>query len=160
MPALIAAIVSPPPAIENACDAPIAAAMVTGHEAWITPEQTDAMRASGLAHILSISGLHIGMVAGIVFAGVRVMLALVPPLALRWNSKKIAAVAAFAAITFYMPFTEFTDKRYRLMFEVQVRAPFELSQMVVPSMRERGGGCDEIRHPRHLCQVRSAPVVE
>ena len=45
-----------------------------------------------------------------------------------------------AAITFYMPFTEFTDKRYRLMFEVQVRAPFELAQMVVPSMRERGGG--------------------
>src|SRR5215217_7649214 len=36
----------------------IAAAMVTGHEAWISAEQTEAMRASGLAHILSISGLH------------------------------------------------------------------------------------------------------
>lgn len=45
-----------------------------------------------------------------------------------------------AAITFYMPFTEFTDKRYRLMFEVQVRAPFELAQMVVPAMVERGAG--------------------
>jgi NAD(P)-dependent dehydrogenase (short-subunit alcohol dehydrogenase family) len=45
-----------------------------------------------------------------------------------------------AAITYYMPFTEFTEKRFNLMFEVQVRAPYELSQMVVPGMRERGAG--------------------
>lgn len=45
-----------------------------------------------------------------------------------------------AAVTFYMPFTEFSEKRYNLMFEVQVRAPFEISQMVVPGMRERGEG--------------------
>ncbi len=44
------------------------------------------------------------------------------------------------AITYYMPFTEFTEKRWRLMFEVQVRAPYELAQMVVPAMRERGAG--------------------
>jgi citronellol/citronellal dehydrogenase len=45
-----------------------------------------------------------------------------------------------AAVTFYIPFTEFPRKRYDLMFEVQVRAPFELSQMVVPGMREQGAG--------------------
>jgi citronellol/citronellal dehydrogenase len=44
------------------------------------------------------------------------------------------------AITYYMPFTEFTEKRWRLMFEVQVRAPYELAQMVVPGMAERGAG--------------------
>ena len=44
------------------------------------------------------------------------------------------------AITYYMPFTEFTEKRWRLMFEVQVRAPYELAQMVVPGMAERGSG--------------------
>jgi NAD(P)-dependent dehydrogenase (short-subunit alcohol dehydrogenase family) len=44
------------------------------------------------------------------------------------------------AITYYMPFTEFSEKRWRLMFEVQVRAPYELAQMVVPGMRQRGGG--------------------
>jgi NAD(P)-dependent dehydrogenase (short-subunit alcohol dehydrogenase family) len=43
-------------------------------------------------------------------------------------------------VTFYIPFTEFPEKRYRLMFEVQVRAPFELAQLVVPGMRERGEG--------------------
>ena len=45
-----------------------------------------------------------------------------------------------AAVTFYVPFAEFPEKRYNLMFEVQVRAPFELAQLVVPAMRERGAG--------------------
>src|SRR5205823_5196413 len=35
---------------------------------------------------------------------------------------------------------EFPEKRWRLMFEVQVRAPYDLAQLVVPSMRERGAG--------------------
>ena len=45
-----------------------------------------------------------------------------------------------AAVTFFQPFPDFSEKRFRLMFEVQVRAPYELAQMVVPSMRERGEG--------------------
>ncbi len=45
-----------------------------------------------------------------------------------------------AAVTFFLPFETFPEKRYRLMFEVQVHAPFELAQMVVPSMRERRRG--------------------
>ena len=45
-----------------------------------------------------------------------------------------------AAVTFLLPFDSFPEKRWRLMFEVQVRAPYELAQMVVPSMRERGAG--------------------
>lgn len=45
-----------------------------------------------------------------------------------------------AAVTFYVPFDEFPEKRYNLMFEVQVRAPFELAQFVVPGMRERKQG--------------------
>ncbi len=44
------------------------------------------------------------------------------------------------AVTFFEPVTGFTEKRWRLMFEVQVRAPFELAQLVIPSMQERGGG--------------------
>lgn len=45
-----------------------------------------------------------------------------------------------AAVTYLLPFEEFSEKRYRLMFEVQVRAPFELSQLVVPTMRQRKEG--------------------
>ena len=44
------------------------------------------------------------------------------------------------AITYFEPVETFTEKRWRLMFEVQVRAPFELTQMVLPGMLERGRG--------------------
>ena len=40
----------------------IAAAMTTGQEAWLNPDDVDVMRDSGLAHILSISGLHMAVV--------------------------------------------------------------------------------------------------
>jgi len=45
-----------------------------------------------------------------------------------------------AAVTFLGPYETFSERRFRLMFEVQVRAPFELGQMVVPSMKQRGAG--------------------
>lgn len=45
-----------------------------------------------------------------------------------------------AAITYFIPVADFPEKRFRLMMDVQVWAPFELSQLVIPGMRERGGG--------------------
>jgi citronellol/citronellal dehydrogenase len=45
-----------------------------------------------------------------------------------------------AAVTYFEPVEAFDDRHYELMFEVQVRAPFELSRTVVPAMRERGRG--------------------
>ncbi len=45
-----------------------------------------------------------------------------------------------AAITYFEPVESFTESHYRLMFEVQVRAPFELAQLVLPGMRLRKRG--------------------
>jgi citronellol/citronellal dehydrogenase len=45
-----------------------------------------------------------------------------------------------AAVTYYQPTAEFSEKRMRLMFEVQVFGPVELSQMVYPGMKEKGRG--------------------
>ncbi|MDB5418441.1 MAG: short-chain dehydrogenase [Phenylobacterium sp.] len=45
-----------------------------------------------------------------------------------------------AAITYFTPVVEFTEKRFKLMMEVQVYAPFHLAQLVLPSMRERRQG--------------------
>jgi NAD(P)-dependent dehydrogenase (short-subunit alcohol dehydrogenase family) len=45
-----------------------------------------------------------------------------------------------AAITYFMPVTEFTEKRFKLMMEVQVYAPFHLSQLVLPAMRAKKSG--------------------
>ena len=45
-----------------------------------------------------------------------------------------------AAVTYFEPVIDFDEKHFRLMFEVQVRAPFELAQFVLPSMIERKDG--------------------
>lgn len=80
----------------------VAAALATGLRGEIPEEVRQNMRDSGLAHLLAISGLHIGLVAGFVFTLVRGGLALWPGLALRWPLKKIAAVAALLAAAVYM----------------------------------------------------------
>ena len=69
----------------------IAAALVTGERGAIPESVLDAMRDSGLAHLLAISGMNIGLVAGILFFVVRAGFALVPPIALRYPIKKWAA---------------------------------------------------------------------
>lgn len=45
-----------------------------------------------------------------------------------------------AAITYFFPVADFPEKRFRLMMDVQVWAPFELTQLVLPGMREQGSG--------------------
>lgn len=79
----------------------VAASMLTGEQTAVDKDVAQAMRDSGLAHILSISGLHIVFVVGLVMGFVRYGIALIPPLALRVDAKKIAAVIALAAAIFY-----------------------------------------------------------
>lgn len=45
-----------------------------------------------------------------------------------------------AAITYFMPVQDFTEKRFKLMMEVQVYAPFHLAKLVMPGMRAKGWG--------------------
>jgi len=75
----------------------IAAALATGDQGGISEENADAMRASGLAHLLSVSGLHLtAVVGGVMFLTLR-LLALSPGLALRWPLLVVAAGAGAAA---------------------------------------------------------------
>ncbi len=79
----------------------LAAALIVGDQRAIPQSDVDAMRDSGLAHILSISGLHIGLAAGLVFFSLRAVLALIPALALDYPIKKWAAAAAILAAFAY-----------------------------------------------------------
>jgi len=79
----------------------VAVAFVTGSQSAVPKDVLQAMRDSGLAHLLSVSGLHVGLVAGILFFLSRAMLALVPPVALRYPIKKWAAGLALAGAVFY-----------------------------------------------------------
>ncbi|NKE47644.1 ComEC family competence protein [Roseomonas frigidaquae] len=83
----------------------VAAALVTGTQSAIPPPEMVAMRDAGLAHLLSVSGLHMTIVMGLVFFVLRLAVALVPPLALRLPGKPLAALGALAAGSFYMLLT-------------------------------------------------------
>jgi len=83
----------------------VAAALLTGTQSAIPQAEMKAMRDSGLAHLLSVSGLHMAIVMGVVFATMRLLLAAVPFIALRLNGKPVAALAALAAGFFYMVLT-------------------------------------------------------
>jgi competence protein ComEC len=79
----------------------MAAAMVAGDRSYITPDDAEALRLSGLAHLLSISGVHMVLVGGVVFFFVRFLWPLFEPLALRIPSVKAAALGAVLACTLY-----------------------------------------------------------
>jgi len=80
----------------------IASALITGKRDAISATVNNAMYVSSLAHVLSISGYHMAVVAGVVFIFVRALFALVPPLAERRPIKKWAAAAALLAAAFYL----------------------------------------------------------
>ena len=83
----------------------VAAALLTGGQSAIPRDDLAAMRDAGLAHLLSVSGLHIAIVMGVTFWLVRLLIACWRWLALRVDGKACAGVAALAAGGFYMLLT-------------------------------------------------------
>ncbi len=84
--------------------APVTSALLTGQRKSISEDDWENLRQSGLAHMLAISGLHVGLFAGTVFFFLRMLMALYPPLVLNFPIKKIAAIFAILAAAFYTIF--------------------------------------------------------
>ena len=82
--------------------AAFAEALITGERASIPKDVNRSLQISGLYHILSISGLHMSLVAGGVFWFARAVLALFPTVAQRWPIKKWAAGVALVFGFAYM----------------------------------------------------------
>ena len=80
----------------------VAAALMVGERGAIPDDVRDAMQQSGLAHLLAISGLHVGLVAGFVFFAIRGLLAMWPGVVLRYPVKKWAAAAALSMSAVYL----------------------------------------------------------
>jgi competence protein ComEC len=80
----------------------IAAALMTGERGRVPEHILEVLRSSGLAHLLAISGLHIGLVTAGIFFAVRGVLALIPGLALNHPIKKWAALAALPCAFSYL----------------------------------------------------------
>lgn len=80
----------------------IAVALIAGDQYGISDATMDQMRDSGLAHLLSISGLHILLVTTILFGGFRMLFAAAGRIALYYPIKKWAAGIALLGAGFYV----------------------------------------------------------
>lgn len=80
----------------------IAAAMMVGEQSGVSKEAAEALRQSGIYHVLSISGLHMSLAVMLVFVSVRLLLTLYPPFALRFPIKKIAAFIGLCSSFAYL----------------------------------------------------------
>lgn len=77
-------------------------AILTGNNSFIPQEQLDNIRHSGCAHILAISGLHMSVIVSFVFMIFIHIFSLFPNIALRYNTKKFAAIPAIAVCLIYL----------------------------------------------------------
>lgn len=80
----------------------VAAALMVGEAKAIPEDIYEAMRQSGLVHVLSISGMHLTLAATIMFFSVRLLLACIPAFSLRYDGKKVAAVVALVGTFMYL----------------------------------------------------------
>jgi len=80
----------------------LAAAILTGDRSGMQRATLLQLRASNLAHLLAISGLHMGLLTGFIYGALRFGLALIPWIALRWPLQKIAAAVALLAGAAYL----------------------------------------------------------
>lgn len=83
-------------------DGSVAAALIAGERAGISEETNEHLRKAGLAHILSISGLHMVLAAGVVMMSLRSLFALFPAFSARYSVKKYAAFLSLLSCTFYL----------------------------------------------------------
>jgi competence protein ComEC len=83
----------------------VAVTLMTGESKAIPPADHAAFRDSGLAHLLAVAGLHIGIVMGFALAVSRFAFALSERASLFWPTKKLAALCALAAGGAYMVLT-------------------------------------------------------
>ncbi len=83
-------------------EAAIALAFLIGDQSQISKNMMDKIRYSGLAHLLSISGFHLSLASAICFVVTRFLLSRSEYLALHFDLKKFAAIAAMIGTYFYL----------------------------------------------------------
>ena len=114
---------------------PVSAALMTGEQAAISNSVMTAMRNSGLAHLLAVSGFNFVLIAGMLFFLVRAALALIPPIALRFPIKKWAAVVALIGAAAYFAITGDSIATERAFIMVSIVFLAVLTDRTAISMR-------------------------
>ena len=98
----------------------IVEALAIGESRDIDAGQWEVLTATGIVHLVAISGSHITLIAGLVFFIARRAWLLWPRLALRWPAPKAAAVAALAAAAIYSGLDGFSVPSQRALMMITV----------------------------------------
>lgn len=93
-------------------------ALSIGERAGITPQHWNVLTATGTSHLVAISGLHVGLVAGMMFFLVRAMWSRLPFLTLCWPAPKAGALAGIAAAGIYAALAGFSIPTQRALIMV------------------------------------------
>ncbi len=101
-----------------------AAAIITNEQRAISKPTVEALRLSGLAHIIAISGMNMALSAGIFFVGLRALASLSVGFSQAFPVKKIAAIGALAGTTAYYMISGFavSAERAFLMMAIMLVA--------------------------------------
>ncbi len=83
-------------------EAALAIALLVGERGYLEEEDQEALRMAGLAHLLAISGLHMSLVAALVFFSMRHGLALFREFALTHSVHRLASFSALTVSTGYL----------------------------------------------------------
>jgi competence protein ComEC len=113
----------------------IADSLITGEQTAIPKDIRQALSVAGIAHILSISGLHLSIIAAILFGSLRWFLVLIPAVALHFPIKKIAACGALAGAAIYLALAGFPVAANRSFVMVALVLGAVLLDRQVLSMR-------------------------
>ena len=95
-------------------------ALAIGDRGGITRAQWDALLHTGTNHLMAISGLHVGLVAGLVFALIRYIWQWVPPLVLRLPAQRAAVMGAWCAACAYAALAGFSIPTQRALAMLSV----------------------------------------
>lgn len=123
---------------EHLGERPLGAAvvgLVVGVTHGMSKDQWDILAATGTTHLMAISGMHITLVAGMVFFLVRACWGLWPSLALRWPAPRAAALAGIAAAVFYAALAGWSVPTQRAVIMVTVVLGSLLAARGAPGLR-------------------------
>jgi len=113
----------------------LAAAMMIGKRGYVNAEAQDALRDSGLAHLLAISGLHMGMLSAAAFFAIQYLAACSPALTYRVTPKKLAACGAFMFALAYLLLSGMAVSSVRAFIMVSIALLAIITERRVISLR-------------------------
>lgn len=113
----------------------IAVALITGQRQYLDQQAANALRDAGLAHILAISGLHMGLITGAAFFLIELLLVIANPIPGRWPPRKIAGVIAWFVGLLYLLISGMSVSTIRAFAMVSIAILAVLTDRRVISLR-------------------------